>query len=334
MMWTGFALISIVCWDSLVVSAVVFAYHDIGVRCLEALLELGIAIRLVVSHQDNPSEKIWFGSVEKTAKAHDIPVITPENPNVPEVIKRIIRCEPDFIFSFYYRNMLATEILEIPRMGAFNVHGSLLPKYRGRVPVNWAIIHGENECGVSLHRMVHQPDAGNLVAQRSVPILINDTAHDVFQKLTGVAQAMILDAVPRMIAGTITETPLKLENGSYFSGRRPEDGEIDWNQPARRIHDLIRAVAPPYPGAFFYRGINRIEILGSHYCGDRNRFSDPGIYFENGNFWADCCDGYRFMITDLKIDQVKADFKIFSQVFGERLTLKSITHKVEAASNE
>jgi methionyl-tRNA formyltransferase len=317
-----------------VVSAVVFAYHDIGVRCLEALLELGVEIRLVVSHQDNPSEKIWFGSVEETARAHDIPVITPDNPNVPEIIEKITRCEPDFIFSFYYRNMLAAELLDIPKMGAFNVHGSLLPKYRGRVPVNWAIIHGEDECGVSLHRMVHKPDAGNLLAQRSVPILINDTAHDVFQKLTGAAEALILEAVPQMISGVITETPLDLEKGSYFSGRRPEDGEIDWSQPARQIHDLIRAVAPPYPGAFFYRDDRRINLLGSQYSGESASFPEPGIYFENGNFWADCYDGYRFMITDLEIDQVKAGFKHFYQVFGERLTLTSNTHQGEPASNE
>lgn len=314
------------------VKAVIFAYHDIGVRCIEALLELGVEIKLVVTHRDNPSENIWFGSVAETSKAHAIAVITPDNPNVPEVVQKVTRCKPDFIFSFYYRNMLSAALLDIPKMGAFNVHGSLLPKYRGRVPVNWAIIQGEDECGVSLHRMVDKPDAGNLVAQRPVPILINDTAHDVFRKLTVAAESMILDAVPRMIAGTSTETPLELEKGSYFSGRRPQDGEVDWNQSARQIHDLIRAVAPPYPGAFFYQGSNRIELLGSRYCMEDARLAIPGIYFENGNFWADCCDGFRFMITALEIDHAKADSQMFSQMFGQRLTPASITQQGETAS--
>ena len=319
--------------DKHIVSAVVFAYHDIGVRCLEALLELGVEIKLVVTHQDNPSEEIWFGSVAETAQRNGIAVITPEDPNTPEVAGQLRQCKPDFIFSFYYRNMLSPELLDIPRQGAFNVHGSLLPKYRGRVPVNWAIIHGERECGVSLHRMVVKPDAGKLLAQQAVPILINDTAHEVFQKLKCAAESLILDQVPRMIAGTSIETPLDLAKGSYFSGRRPQDGKIDWTLPARQIHDLIRAVAPPYPGAFFQSGARHIELLGSYYRGEKARSSDPGIYFENRNFQADCCDGHRFMITHMKIDQVKADLPLFERLFGQRLELTATMLQDEPTSN-
>jgi len=315
------------------VSAVVFAYHDIGVRCLEALLALGLEIRLVVTHEDDKSEEIWFGSVEKTARANGIPVITPENPNAPDVVGQVARCEPDFIFSFYYRNMLATELLDIPKKGAFNVHGSLLPKYRGRVPVNWAIIHGESESGVSLHRMVSKPDAGNLVAQRAVPVLINDTAYDVFQKLTGAAEAKIFYTVPEMIAGTAREIPLDLAKGSYFSGRKPEDGLIEWSQSALQIHNLIRAVAPPYPGAFFYAGGHRVEVLGSYFRGDRASSPGAGIYIENGNFQADCRDGHRFEITLLKIDGAQVDQKLFSQFFGDRLAPEPRRQQGESASS-
>jgi len=316
------------------VNAVVFAYHDIGVRCLEALLELGVEIKLLVTHQDNQSEEIWFGSVENVARKNGVPVIMPENPNAPDVIDQISHYKPDFIFSFYYRNMLSMELLDIAEKGEFNVHGSLLPRYRGRVPVNWAIINGETECGVSLHRMVSKPDAGNLVAQRAVPILINDTAHDVFQKLKCAAELMILDVVPRMIADTTTETPLDLKKGSYFSGRKPEDGKIDWSLSAHQIHNLIRAVAPPYPGAFFYHGAYRFELLGSHFREDKARFTIPCIYFENGDFWADCCDAHRFMITNLKIDHRMADSHTFSQLFGEQLILNSDTHRSNSESSK
>ena len=123
-------------------TAVVFAYHNVGVRCLSVLLAHGVKIPLVVTHTDNPNETIWFDSVAKLAAEHDIPVITPDDPNTPEIVAQIQALQPDFIFSFYYRNMLKAPLLQIPKRGAFNMHGSLLPKYRGRVPVNWAIIHG------------------------------------------------------------------------------------------------------------------------------------------------------------------------------------------------
>jgi len=301
--------------------AVVFAYHDIGVQCLEALLELGVDVRLVVTHQDNESEQIWFGSVEDVANRNGITVIKPDDPNTDAVIEQVSQCQPAFIFSFYYRQMLGPELLEIPARGAFNVHGSLLPKYRGRVPVNWAIIHGETECGVSLHRMEIKPDAGNLLAQRAVPILQNDTAFDVFQKLKSAAETMLLDVVPEMLAGRVTETPLDLDKGSYYSGRKPEDGRIDWSLPASDIHNLVRAVAPPFPGAFFNIGTHRIELLGSHIQGESARFKEPCIYFEDGNFQADCIDGQRFMITHLVIDESKAGLALFQQIFGSRLML-------------
>jgi len=301
--------------------AVVFAYHDIGVRGLEVLLELGFEVSLVVTHQDSGSEEIWFDSVEEVAKRNRIPVITPEIANSTTVIEQVAQCNPEFIFSFYYRQMLGQELLDIPTRGAFNVHGSLLPKYRGRVPVNWAIIHGEKESGVSLHRMEIKPDAGHLLAQAAVSILRNDTAYDVFQKLKCAAETLLMEVLPDMLSGRVVEMPMDLKEGSYFSGRKPEDGRIDWKLPATDIHNLIRAVAPPYPGAFFNTGPHRVEVLGSYIRGERAVFSEPGIYFEDGNFQADCSDGQRFMITHLVIDGSKADRSLFHQAFGQRLVI-------------
>jgi len=316
-------------------SAVVFAYHDVGVRCLEALLELGVDIRLVVTHQDNLSEEIWFASVQASARRNNIPVITPENPNTPEVLRQIAECKPDFLFSFYYRLMLGEDVLEIPEKGAFNVHGSLLPAYRGRVPVNWAIIHGEKESGVSLHRMERRPDAGNLLAQKAVPILSNDTAFDVFQKITCAAESMLLEIVPEMINGSVVEAPLDLSRGSYFSGRKPQDGRIDWSRPARDIHNLIRAVAPPYPGAFFDTGDHRIELLGSYYRCEKARSPIARIYWENEFFRADCVDGRRFMITEMRISDAAANLSSFTRLFGEQLVLENnFDDKNETNSSE
>jgi len=229
--------------------AVVFAYHNVGVRCLSVLLAHGVDVALVITHRDNPKETIWFDSVAELAALHDIPAVTPDNPNAPEVVAKIRALQPDFIFSFYYREMLKRELLEIPRLGALNMHGSLLPKYRGRVPVNWAIIHGETATGSTLHYMTEKPDNGDIVAQQSVPILPDDTALQVFQKVTVAAEMALNACLPDLLAGRAKAVKQDLSKGAYFGGRKAEDGVIDWSQSAQAIHNLVRAVAPPYPGA-------------------------------------------------------------------------------------
>jgi len=229
--------------------AVVFAYHNVGYRCLNVLLAHGVDVALVVTHRDNPKETIWFESVQKLAELHGIPTITPDNPNVPEVVAQIQALQPDFFFSFYYREMLKAPLLAIPKRGALNMHGSLLPKYRGRVPVNWAIIRGETETGATLHYMTEKPDDGDIVAQQAVPILPNDTASEVFQKVTVAAEIALNDVLPALLAGKAQAVKQDLSKGAYFGGRKAEDGVINWAQSALEIHNLVRAVAPPYPGA-------------------------------------------------------------------------------------
>ena len=230
-------------------SAVVFAYHNVGVRCLLTLLARGIDVKLVVTHRDNPTETIWFESVRDTATVHDIPVTFAEDLDAAALQAVVAAIAPDFIFSFYFRNMLPTDVLGLARNGAYNLHGSLLPKYRGRVPINWAIIHGETETGATLHEMAAKPDAGAIIAQTPVPILPDDTAHEVFVKVTVAAEQTLWRALPDLIEGTPFRIPNELALGSYFGGRKAEDGRIDWTASAAAIHDLVRAVAPPYPGA-------------------------------------------------------------------------------------
>jgi methionyl-tRNA formyltransferase len=230
--------------------AVVFAYHNVGVRCLKVLAARGIEVALVVTHEDNPSESIWFDSVAQTCAEFGIPSITPADPTTPELFERIQTIAPDFIFSFYYRHMLPIALLGLAKHGAYNMHGSLLPKYRGRVPVNWAVLHGETETGATLHEMAAKPDAGAIVAQTMVPILPDDTAYEVFGKLTVAAEQTLWQALPLMLSGRTPQLPNDLSQGSYFGGRKPEDGCIDWQQPAQAVYNLHRAVAPPYPGAW------------------------------------------------------------------------------------
>jgi len=228
----------------------VFAYHDVGYACLDALIENDEYIVAVITHEDNPTEEIWFRSVADLAAEYDIPVYTPESVNTPEWIERIRSWEPDLIFSFYYRNMISEEILGIPRLGAFNMHGSLLPKYRGRVPINWAVLHGERETGVTLHHMVKRADAGDIVDQERVPIGPDDTARDVFAKAVGAARIVLERNLASLTGGTAPRRKQDEAHASYFGGRKPEDGRIDWTKDAQTIYNLVRAVAHPYPGAF------------------------------------------------------------------------------------
>jgi len=228
----------------------VFAYHDVGHECLDALIRRGEKIIAVLTHQDDPNEEIWFRSVANLARRNGIPVYTPTSVNTPEWARRIREWKPDLIFSFYYRNMINAEILHLPRLGAFNMHGSLLPKYRGRAPINWAVLRGEKETGVTLHHMVRRADAGDIVDQQAVPIGPDDTALDVFRKATVAAREVIERQIDAIKQGTAPRTAQDESQATYFGGRRPEDGRIDWTDSAEGIFNLVRAVTHPYPGAF------------------------------------------------------------------------------------
>ena len=242
-------------------TAAVFAYHDVGARCLRVLLDHGVDVRLVATHRDDPGENVFFESVARLARDRGLEVEMPEDPNTPEFVKRLQAIAPDFSFSFYYRRMLSPGVLAAARRGAYNIHGSLLPRYRGRAPVNWAILKGERETGATLHEMVAKPDAGGIVAQDAVAIGENDLAIDVFRRVTDAAESVLRRALPSLLEGTARATPQDLARGSYYGGRKPEDGRIDWQRPAREIHDLVRAVAPPYPGAFGELGGRPTRIL-------------------------------------------------------------------------
>jgi methionyl-tRNA formyltransferase len=285
-------------------SAVVFAYHNVGVRCLTVLLDHGVDVRLVVTHTDNPAENIWFDSVAALARMRGIAVITPDDPNTPEVVARVAAAAPDFLFSFYYRHMLRRELLVLPSRGAYNMHGSLLPKYRGRVPVNWAVIHGEIETGATLHAMTEKPDNGAIVVQKSVPIGPDDTAREVFDRVTDAAARALDAAVPALVAGTAPHFAQDLAKGSYFGGRKPEDGNIDFNWGAARIHNFVRALTRPHPGAFADIGGHRVVFWRTRRLDGPLRAPRDAarLGMVDGAIVLECRDGSRLGVTALGID--------------------------------
>lgn len=296
-------------------SAVVFAYHNVGVRCLSVLLAQGIDVKLVVTHEDAAGENIWFSSVKSLAQEHGIPVVTPVDPHDAETMALLKATSPDFLFSFYYRSMLKPSILEIPRRGGFNMHGSLLPKYRGRVPINWAVIHGETEAGATLHEMVEKPDAGRIVDQMAVPILPNDTAEVVFAKVLVAAEMTLQRALPQLVDGSAVLREMNLKQGSYFGGRKAEDGRIDWTQSAAAIHNLVRAVTHPYPGAFSDLRDGRLVIWRTMHA-DQKMAGAPAIFCHGQQLLLRCADGATLRLLTAELDGVVLNADMFRARFG------------------
>jgi methionyl-tRNA formyltransferase len=290
--------------------AFVFAYHNVGVRCLKVLLAGGVDVALVVTHQDSASENIWFESVLSLCELEGIPFITPDDPKSPELLEQVKAAQPDLIFSFYYRHMLPQAILDVAP--AYNMHGSLLPAYRGRAPTNWAVLHGATETGASLHEMTIKPDAGAIVAQQAVPILPDDTAFEVFGKVTVAAELALHDVLPQLLAGSAPRTPNDLTKGGYFGGRKPEDGRIDWSQPAAQVYNLHRAVAPPYPGAFtdIVTGAGTRRYVIERARPYRGELADiaglpPGLAVVDNAVLGVCGDGRALAIHSLLADGLR-----------------------------
>ncbi|MCX6880117.1 MAG: formyltransferase [Verrucomicrobia bacterium] len=237
-----------------------FGYSEVGHTCLELLLARGDEVIGLITHEDHPDEKIWFKTPASAAIEGGVPVFTPDSVNTPEWIERIAAMQPDLILSVYYRQMICPAILALPALGAFNLHGSLLPKYRGRAPINWAVLHGEPRIGMTLHRMVKRPDAGAIVDQEGVEIAPRDTAGQAFRKVLPCARTVLARQIDKLLAGTATETPQDESAATYFGGRQPDDGRLDWTRPTAEIFNLIRAVTEPYPGAFSECGGARLMV--------------------------------------------------------------------------
>ncbi|KMJ45842.1 UDP-4-amino-4-deoxy-L-arabinose formyltransferase [Xenorhabdus khoisanae] len=293
--------------------AVIFAYHDIGCIGLDALVKAGFDIQAVFTHTDDPHENNFFSSVAHIGADLGVPVFAPENVNHPLWVERIREMKPDVIFSFYYRNMLGQEILSLAEKGTFNLHGSLLPKYRGRAPVNWAVLNGETETGVTLHKMLAKPDAGDIVAQQAVQIDETDTSLDVHRKIRETAVELLNGILPQIKSGHYPSILQDESQATYFGRRTAEDGEIDWNKSAKEINNLVRAVTEPYPGAFTFLGERKITIWRSKPLNQAHG-KPPGTIISTEPFVIACGEGA------LEIISGQGESGLYVQ--GNRLTLE------------
>ena len=281
----------------------VFAYSDTGYECLKFLFERGEEIVLVVTHADEPGETRWFGSVAELARSRGIEPLVFDDLTQPFAQAKIEAAKPDLLFSFYYRGILPERLLALPGLGAFNMHGSLLPKYRGRAPVNWAVLRGETETGATLHAMTGKPDSGDIVDQERVEIGPDDTAGEVQSRVTAAAVKILARRLSDIQAGTAPRQPQDESQATTFGRRRPDDGRIEWTRSAEEVHNLVRAVTHPFPGAFTdifggktYIWKTRLPHLGAH-----DNF--PGqIRTERGRLYVACEDDRYVEILRLQRD--------------------------------
>ena len=244
---------------------------------------------LVVTHKDDPGETRWYASLFDFSRRKNLRVLA------DPAIETLDIGNPDLIFSFYYRSMLPMSVLGKARLGAFNMHGSLLPKFRGRAPLNWAILKGETETGVTLHEMVEKPDAGRIVDQQAVPIGPDESALEVFRRMTEAAELVLRRSLKNLISGKAELRANDLPQGSYYGRRRPEDGRIDWSKSAKQIHDLVRAVAPPFPGAFTEgMKVHKTRIEPA------KKARRQGPYQEDGQWFAGCGDGKVLRLLEVQ----------------------------------
>ncbi|HEM7923331.1 TPA: bifunctional UDP-4-amino-4-deoxy-L-arabinose formyltransferase/UDP-glucuronic acid oxidase ArnA [Citrobacter farmeri] len=295
--------------------AVVFAYHDMGCLGVQAVLDAGYDIAAIFTHADNPGENAFFGSVSRLAADAGIPVYAPDDVNHPIWAERISQLAPDVIFSFYYRHLISDAILALAPAGAFNLHGSLLPKYRGRAPLNWVLVNGESETGVTLHRMVKRADAGAIVAQQRVAISSDDTAFTLHHKLCQTARRVLEQALPAIERKETHDVQQNESEATYFGRRTPEDSFLTWNRPATTLHNMVRAVAAPWPGAFSYSGTQKFTIWSSRVHA-QNQTAQPGTVISVSPLLIACSEGALEVVTGQAGNGITVQGAQLAQILG------------------
>ena len=242
---------------------------QLGYRAVRLLRELGCEVAAVVTHHDDPAENRWYRTPAEAARELGLPLhYSDELAAAPGGIAALAgRLAPDLVLSVFYRDLLPAPVLAAGRLAALNLHPSLLPAYRGRAPINWVLVRGEPRTGVTLHHMIGRADAGDVVGQRAIAIAPRETALTLYRKVEEEGVLLLAEMLPRVAAGTAPRLPQDESRASKFGRRRPEDGRIDWSWPAARIDCLVRAVAPPWPGAFAEVEGRRAWIYQGHPAG-------------------------------------------------------------------
>lgn len=240
--------------------AIVCAYSSVGHGALAGLLDAKIEVQALYTYPQ-PAEDAWFEAPAVLAERHGIPVRMVPDFNADCVFETVQAEAPDLLLSFYFREMIQTRFLDLPRLGAFNLHGSLLPAYRGRAPINWTLVRGEAETGITLHQMTPRPDDGDILGQVRMPIAWDETALSLTLRMAEAGRQLVREVIPGIVQGNLQPLPQSgMGPSSYFGGRRPADSRLDFGMSAREAFDQIRAVADPWPNAFLETPKGTVKI--------------------------------------------------------------------------
>lgn len=238
---------------------------DFAVGALEAIINAGHEVVLCVTQPDKPkgrSKEMQFPPVKTCAVSHNIPVFQPVRIKTPEAIEVLRQYEADIFVVAAFGQILSAEILNMPKYGCVNIHASLLPKYRGAAPINWAIIDGEEVTGVTIMQMDEGLDTGDMLLKEEVVIEATETAGTLFDKLMECGAKLIVKALPLIEAGQITPEKQDDSMTSYAKMLKKEIGRLNYEMGARQMERLIRGVNP-WPGAYTtYKG-KTLKIWGA-----------------------------------------------------------------------
>lgn len=287
---------------------VFFGFQTWGYKTLQALIETKHDVVLAVSHPSSEEsyKAIWSAPVDELAREHGIPLHLTETVDA-ETIDLVKRAEPDVIVvnSWYYR--MPAELFNLPPHGTLNFHDSLLPRFTGFSPVLWALISGESEFGLTVHRMDDGLDTGDILVQRSVPIGPTDTGTDLVLRGMDLIPGVLTEALDALESGTADWRPQRKADRTYFHKRSERDSLIDWNWPAEDLARFVRALSDPYPRAFTFYRDKRIEVLEAR-VSEAGYGGTPGrvIVQEEGGVVVCGPDTYRGGNRGLVITRVRS----------------------------
>ena len=269
-----------------------------AVASLSALLQAKMNVVGVVTAPDKPAGRgmqLQQSAVKQFALAHDLPILQPEKLKSPEFFEALKQWQPDLQVVVAFR-MLPEQIWSFPSMGTLNVHGSLLPQYRGAAPINWAIINGEKETGVTTFQLQHAIDTGAILLQDRIPIAPNNTAGEIHDTMMEVGAQLLVKTLHGLFDSSIKAVPQEQVIGNIALQHAPKiftkDCEIDWEKPCTSIHNLIRGLAP-FPGAITKIDGKIVKLFLTHII-EGTPTEAPGSFITDGKTFAKiaCKDGY------------------------------------------
>jgi len=265
--------------------------HTVGCRVLDVLGEMSV-VAGVVAHPPDPEDGVRYLSVYDCASQRGWPVVRAHG-RAPELAHFVAKARADLLWITDYRYLLPAEIVALSPLGAINLHPSLLPRYRGRASINWAILHGETELGLTAHFVDAGMDTGDIIEQVSYTLTPAQNAGDALEILYPLYAKMTRMVLAKLQKGPVERRPQDESQASAFPRRRPEDGLIDWRQPAIRVANLIRAVAHPYPGAFTTLHGKRLTIWQARIAEENGSRGLPGQVMEinHGEILVQCGSG-------------------------------------------